>query len=98
VRIKVHDGTTPSASGVGLCGTFRHAYIRETERRALVLCTEALLGYHEVTDAVVRCRDYAEVGQPSKWDLEKIAWTINVDTKTKKVGFLPPGTGGPTRG
>jgi hypothetical protein len=91
MRVKVHGGTAASGSGLGLCGSCKNAYIREGRNSVLVLCTEARLGYHEITEPIVRCRDYQDASQPTKWNLEQIAWTISVDAKTKKVGFKPPG-------
>jgi hypothetical protein len=88
-RIKIHDGVIGSTGPLGLCVSCKHAYIRETRLNMLITCSRAPDGFKQVTSPVLRCRDYADTEQPTKWEFEQLAWTIKVDPKTNKAGFFP---------
>lgn len=81
-----------SVGELGLCGKCKHAHVREMKSEILVLCTELPSDsrWLRITSPVLRCRDFQDINQPSQWDLEKIAWVLNTDEKTKKIGFKPP--------
>jgi vacuolar-type H+-ATPase catalytic subunit A/Vma1 len=93
-RIKVQGGVIGSAGVFGLCGTCRSAHIREHANNDVVVTCGLLdrgnSGTSRITSPVVRCRDYAEHSSVDKWDMEKIAWLVSTDPKTKKLGFSPP--------
>lgn len=92
MRVKVQGGVIGSVGPLGLCGTCRWAHVRETKNNTLIICQEVSSspGLQVITSPVLRCRDYQDVNQPTKRDFEQIAWLLNADEKTKKVGFDPP--------
>ncbi|MBX9603299.1 MAG: hypothetical protein K2X35_20005 [Bryobacteraceae bacterium] len=42
----------------------------------------------EIRIRVVECNEYSARGEPSLYDLRKIAWVIDVDASREKIGFL----------
>ena len=83
-RVRIREGVAR-----GLCGSCDNAFQRTTERgRSEILCTW-LHPARAVQDVILECSGYEEIGKPTKHDLEKIAWTLNVKGG-RVVGFTPP--------
>jgi hypothetical protein len=84
VNIRFRDGVA-----AGLCGGCEHASIMiNTRGQELVKCH-----FHHpsirMTAPIVSCSDFQAKGTLDRWDMEKIAWTV--ETKQGKVvGFKPP--------
>lgn len=76
----------------GLCSTCREAQTIEYENgKVLQLCTASPSGEPlRITQVVSRCSDYDNKMVPSKWEMEKVAWTLNTDKSGKVIGFAPP--------
>jgi hypothetical protein len=82
--------TKPGPHGpYGLCGICKHATIREDDRgQVTVQCS-----YHRlqrIFRPLVHCSDHQLKTQAEKWDMEQIAWIIQADKRTGKLGFKPP--------
>lgn len=39
---------------------------------------------------IVRCSDFSAKGEPSRYEMEKIAWTVTSDATGRICGFNPP--------
>lgn len=74
-----------------------------TCRRATVIQNDSLSGMsvycHALGDGIgsvklsslaTQCSSYDDKRIPDKYELEKIAWRINSDTKTGQIGFISP--------
>lgn len=75
---------------VGLCGRCREAVIMRGERQrdVQVYCQFA----HPpvaLKFVVHRCSEFSEIGKPKDYEMEKIAWVIEVKAG-KFIGFRPP--------
>lgn len=44
-----------------------------------------------VSFPVFDCTSYVDANMPSKYDMEKIAWVLDV-SKKNSIGFIKPGT------
>lgn len=74
----------------GLCGSCKHARIMvDDQNQSTVVCEENHPPFY-ISRALVSCSDYLETGKLAQWELEKIAWIIEVHPKTKEIGFRPP--------
>lgn len=75
---------------IGLCATCRAGHTHEyAGRDAVTICSE-LSPSVTISRPVVRCSDYDNKNAPSKWDMEKIAWTLLTDKNRNVIGFEPP--------
>lgn len=74
----------------GLCGTCAMAHIREGDRfsETVIQCSESGRS-GRVTFLVRSCSDYARRNDLDKYDMEKIAWILEVK-KGRFIGFRPP--------
>jgi signal recognition particle subunit SEC65 len=48
----------------------------------------------ELTFLAYECSVYDDKRNPSKWDMEQIAWVLVTDVKTKRIGFRAPDRNG----
>jgi hypothetical protein len=74
-----------------MCSTCRAAHIVEfsdghREVRCYARSTEPLW----IVRPVVHCNDYDDQRVASKWDMEKIAWTVTTNKSGQAIGFAPP--------
>lgn len=84
LRMKIPEGPAR-----GLCGSCEHSRIMIDDRdRSRVLCEENHPPF-VVDHPIKSCTDYQAKGTLSKWQMERVAWKIQVDKKGK-VGFNPP--------
>lgn len=88
--IKVHGGTR---SGTELCRTCRNAFIRKGAAmgQEVIMCEASYpLALHAITFPIVECNNYRDTTLPPLTELQKVAWVVNADRKTGRVGFTGP--------
>jgi len=83
-------GGTPS--GEPLCPTCRMCMrtAGESASSVEVLCLGKPGEYQRLRYMAYECSQYDDARQPSKWDMEQIAWVLTTDVKTREIGFKPP--------
>ncbi len=72
----------------GLCSSCRHSITVQFHSSAYVYCTELS---KRIPEPVEICSDFFQIDQIDKWQLEKIAWILDV-SKPNQIGFIRPGT------
>lgn len=83
LRMKIKEGVES-----GLCGSCEHARIMtDFQDNSRVLCEENQQML--IPRPLKRCTDYQGKGTLSRWEMEKIAWTLNVKGG-RILGFIPP--------
>ena len=88
MNLKVLHGT-PKHDAESLCRTCRNAQIMKGARESeiLIKCNE--LGNHvKVFDQVTECSLYDDKRNPSRWDMEQLAWVLVTNQRTREVGFI----------
>lgn len=75
---------------MGLCDTCREGTTRTHDNGDVVMLCDAGMNTQRVHRPVVRCSDYNDSTTTSKWDMEKIAWTVTTDKSGQTIGFQPP--------
>jgi len=90
MRINVNNGTVNEGES-SLCRTCRHAMIVQGSRSSddTIFCSAVHYKWSPPT-FVSRCSEYEDKRLASKWDMEKIAWTVTLDETRKVVGFMSP--------
>ena len=85
-QLKVLHGTR-SSHAPRLCDTCHSGVVRRgaAESDEHIFCT---IIEREVRTRVVECNRYDDRTKPSLWDLRKIAWVLQTDTKRQPIGFL----------
>lgn len=85
-RLKVLHGTR-SAQAPRLCDTCHGGVVRRgaAESDEHVFCT---IIEREVRTRVVECNRYDDRRQPSIWELRKIAWVLQFDSRRQPIGFV----------
>lgn len=90
MKLKVHNGTR---SGESLCHTCGYAYVRKGAgfSQEIIKC-EALYRDNDatITWPVVECSSYYNKTLPSLKDMTAIAYFVNSDKKSGKIGFTSP--------
>jgi hypothetical protein len=73
----------------GLCGTCRSAHIRDGDRFAdtQIFCNE--MPGERVRFLVRSCSEYARKNEQDRYEMEQIAWVLEVK-KGRVIGFRPP--------
>ena len=75
----------------GLCVRCRHGFVaKPRDREEITMCAVLSYAPMHVRFPIERCKDFEDDSTPSKWDMEKIAWTISLDRSGKVTGFAPP--------
>jgi hypothetical protein len=87
ISLKIHQGTG-KLTGKSLCLSCSHAHSYTDSRGDHSICTAAR--NYVVRGKVNECNLYTDAALPSLWDLRNIAWTLDTDKNTNKVGFSPP--------
>jgi hypothetical protein len=91
MNIKIHGGVIGNdPKEYGLCTDCANVLIREMSNGAVFVQCTYDHPPSRITEPVVRCTVYRSHNQPDRYDLEKIAWLVNTDKKSGKVGFEPP--------
>lgn len=74
---------------LGLCGTCTESFIREDRDGVKIECS--YFGPPTpVAKPIYRCSGHRNNSQPSKFELEKIAWVLDVNKSGKVIGFSKP--------
>ena len=86
VRVRIKEGAAR-----GVCGSCRLAWItRDSRERTEVRCTSTNANL-VVNRVLVECSEHHARGTLDTWEMEKIAWVVDVDLLRKgKPGFLAP--------
>jgi hypothetical protein len=74
----------------GLCATCNSGMVREGDRftEAEIFCSVSRTA-GRVPFLVRACSDYTAKNAPDKWEMEQIAWVLEVK-KGRVIGFRPP--------
>jgi hypothetical protein len=81
-----------SHADLGLCALCAHAEIvsGDTEMQRAVGCTNLVRAtQRQIRWPVRSCSGYEERGKPSQFELERIAWILEVK-RGKRIGFASP--------
>lgn len=85
-HLKVLKGTRSSA-GPRLCDSCASGVVRrgaaESDERIYCRTIE-----RDVRTRIVECSSYIDRTRPSLWDMQQIAWVLEVDSKRQRIGFL----------
>jgi hypothetical protein len=84
--LKVHGGTL--VEGESLCRTCRHAHIQRGFRQneEVIYC-----GYNTmriVKFKIAECTDYLDKTVPTRYEMDQMAYLINVEPTRKRSGFV----------
>src|SRR5688572_12410972 len=85
-RIKMYDGTR---SGVSLCVSCSRSHIFKGPgiSQESVLCYAHYDVPRTIKFPIIECNRYHDTRQPDIHEYTKIAWVVNSDKRTGKVGF-----------
>lgn len=87
IRLKVHNGTLPDKR---LCDSCRNGTVmKHSDGTERITCCAISSQVIEITKKVVECSDYTGKTEKTKYEMEKMAWILNVKGKTI-LGFKPP--------
>ena len=73
-----------------LCSKCENAWIRKSNIDWDIQCTASLRMVTQITEKITVCNRFHEINTPHKFDLEPLAWTINLDKSGNVIGFKPP--------
>lgn len=73
----------------GLCGKCSKARVMEGRNRE-IWCGASFAGEMRVDDPPSRCSMFHARDETGIHDMREIAWLINSDKKTGKIGFVSP--------
>jgi hypothetical protein len=85
-RLKVLGGTR-SASAPRLCDSCQSGVVRRgaPDSDEEIYCT---ITEQRLARSVVECNRYVDARQPSLWDMRKIAWVLDGDSRRQRIGFI----------
>lgn len=91
VTPKIRNGT-PHFSSPNLCLSCRNAQIMRGEGvdTEIVLCHNRGMENTVIRQKITFCNEYEDRNSPSMWQMEKIAWRIDVDRHSRFIGLLDP--------
>lgn len=84
LQMRVREGVAR-----GLCGSCEHARVMVDDLGQQTVMCEENHPWITITRALVSCTDHQPRGTISKYEMEKIAWTIERDGN-RFIGFAPP--------
>lgn len=86
-NLKIHGGTRDGFTS--LCHTCSNSLIRKGSAmgQELVIC-QAIHPNRQITYPIVECSDFYDKSLPSLRAMNEIAYFINADKRTGKVGFV----------
>lgn len=73
-----------------LCRTCRHGTVVDLANGSITSYCDEMFNDGRLFVPVTRCTSYDDTRFTSRYDLEKIAWTIRTDKSGKAIGFVPP--------
>lgn len=90
-KFKLVHGT-PDFFRPSLCDSCRESQVMKgrTFNEEITLCHANGSQPFRILRPVMECSEYDDKSAPSLWQLEKIAWRIDMDNSSKPIGFLSP--------
>jgi hypothetical protein len=89
-QLKMYRGTPTNDTPHGLCGTCVHGHIRrDVNNNEIVRCDETRPS-SAIRYPITECSDYQDKSETSLYEYKQIAWMIDVNSKTGKIGFEKP--------
>lgn len=73
-----------------LCFSCNGGHVAEFDDGSVAVLCQAGLRTVQILRPVVRCSEYTDRASTSKFDMEKIAWTIKTNASGKAIGFDRP--------
>ena len=74
----------------GLCGSCKHSHcLRTAKGKTFIQCEMLKAPANNITEPVESCSEFDEHGTMARWELEQIAWVLEVK-KGKTIGFVSP--------
>jgi hypothetical protein len=83
--LKVQGGTL--VEGESLCRTCRHAHIQRGFRQNEEVIFCGYEGLRAVEFKVAECTDYLDKTVPTRYEMDQMAYLINVEPARKRSGF-----------
>jgi hypothetical protein len=83
IKVQPHAGDT-------LCARCHDGYVAERANGLRVAICHVTASPVRMPLDVVRCTDFTPRDTPTRWEMEKVAWTLNTDKSGKVIGFRPP--------
>lgn len=87
--IKIHGNKTPDFNDDNLCGHCKNAVIvkgvKYGQEKHYCMKIGEVISFN-----VNECTSYQDHNTPSLWEMQKIAWKVVTDKKTKQIGFMSP--------
>ena len=86
--LKIHGGTVSGKEN--LCRTCSRCFIRKgiDTGRETMICLKNYETPIVLSEGAAECNEYEDKRRPPLYQMEKIAWQLNLDRKN--VGFLKP--------
>lgn len=85
--LQIKGGTTKGQTN--LCKTCRESMItRDRNNHEVTLCLYSRV--RQITAPIAECNKYDNMSMPSLYDLKQIAWSVETDKKSSKIGFYSP--------
>lgn len=84
--LKIYRGT-PRSDSPSLCGSCRYGLVRSSGKHAHeeVHCA---LSKGPVAAVITECNRHEDRAQPTLFDMQMIAWVLEIDSKRQKLGFI----------
>ena len=76
--------------GQGLCTRCDNGIVYKRANGQTVSRCHVGMQNDTVPGDIVQCTDFEDRSAPTRWAMEKVAWTLNTDTSGKVLGFQPP--------
>jgi hypothetical protein len=70
-----------------LCSKCEHGMIVNTSTKTYRHCKLLETNINEVVES---CSAFSQKGALSLWQMKEVAWVLEVNKRTRKVGFSPP--------
>lgn len=86
-QISVRGGTSFGGKE-NLCTSCANGLLTEMSHGREIL--QCMVARQFMSAKVVKCSEYFKRGQPTKYDYESIAWTLQTDRNRGPIGFQPP--------
>lgn len=71
----------------GICGQCSDGQVMTRRNQTVVFCHDMDRQIHAPVDT---CSRFHHKGEPTKWDMEQIAWTLKTDRSGRVMGFAAP--------
>lgn len=76
---------------MSLCRICRHGMqATRANNRILTFCTMGDFGLQRIASDVEQCSEFDDKSTPSRWEMDRIAWTLKTGPSGQIRGFTPP--------